>query len=71
MRLVAGFAKSVAFMRDAGANGCTIVGVLGESNRLTDNEREQLITTAMKVSNEGRSTCKEECVKWYCLGFGI
>jgi len=48
-----GFAKSVAFMRDAGANGCTIVGVLGESNRLTDKEREQLITTAMDVSNAG------------------
>lgn len=40
-------------MRDAGANGCTIVGVLGESNRLTDKEREQLITTAMNVSKEG------------------
>ena len=30
---------------DAGANGCTITGVLGESNRLTDKEREALVRT--------------------------
>ena len=34
-----GFAKAVAFMAEAGADGCTIAGVLGESNRLTDAER--------------------------------
>ena len=39
------FGKSVAFMKDAGCNGATIVGVLGESNRLMDAEREALIKT--------------------------
>ena len=45
-----GFAKSVAFMAEAGARGCTITGVLGESNRLTDAERAQLIETAVRVA---------------------
>ena len=38
-----GFYKSVSFMAEAGADGCTIVGVLGESNRMTDAERAALI----------------------------
>jgi len=42
-----GFRKSVRFMADAGADGATIVGVLGESNRMTDAERESLIVTAV------------------------
>ena len=44
-----GFAKSVAFMAEAGASGCTITGVLGESNRLTDGERAELIEAAVGV----------------------
>ena len=43
-----GFAKSVKFMADAGCNGCTIVGVLGESNRMLDSERAALISTAVE-----------------------
>ena len=51
-----GFAKSVKFMETAGADGCTIVGVLGESNRMTDAEREALIKTAVgAVADCGRS----------------
>ena len=49
------FAKAVSFMETAGADGCTIVGVLGESNRLTDAEREALIRTAVSaVADCGR-----------------
>ena len=40
----ASFEKSVSFMRSAGASGVTVIGVLGESNRLLDAEREQLGT---------------------------
>jgi 4-hydroxy-tetrahydrodipicolinate synthase len=50
-----GFAKAVRFMEAAGADGCTIVGVLGESNRMTDAEREALIRTAVgAVADCGR-----------------
>jgi len=45
-----GFEKSVQFMADAGADGCTVIGVLGESNRMTDAEREALINVALGVS---------------------
>jgi len=45
-----GFRRAVAFMRDAGADGCTITGVLGESNRLTDAERAALIEAAVKAA---------------------
>eukprot|EP00316_Scyphosphaera_apsteinii_P001321 CAMPEP_0119305918 /NCGR_PEP_ID=MMETSP1333-20130426/6796_1 /TAXON_ID=418940 /ORGANISM="Scyphosphaera apsteinii, Strain RCC1455" /LENGTH=307 /DNA_ID=CAMNT_0007309111 /DNA_START=88 /DNA_END=1011 /DNA_ORIENTATION=- len=45
-----GFQKAVAFMGDAGADGVTITGVLGESNRITDKEREVLITAAVHTA---------------------
>jgi len=48
-----GFRKACAFMADAGAQGVTITGVLGESNRMTDAEREALIRVAVDVA----STC--------------
>lgn len=40
-----GFGKCISFMKDAGCDGATIIGVLGESNRLMDSEREALIKT--------------------------
>jgi len=40
-----GFDKCISFMKDAGCDGATIIGVLGESNRLMDSEREALIKT--------------------------
>ena len=50
-----GFSKAVKFMEAAGADGCTIVGVLGESNRMTDAERASLIRTAVSaVADCGR-----------------
>ncbi len=41
------FDRTVRFMADIGVNGVTIIGVLGESNRMLDAEREQLIKTAV------------------------
>lgn len=41
------FDRTVRFMADIGVNGVTIIGVLGESNRMLDTEREQLIKTAV------------------------
>jgi 4-hydroxy-tetrahydrodipicolinate synthase len=45
-----GFRKAITFMAAAGADGVTISGVLGESNRLTDKEREALIVTAVDAA---------------------
>lgn len=48
-----GFRRSIAFMQEAGADGATIVGVLGESNRMTDKEREALIRAAIETAADG------------------
>jgi 4-hydroxy-tetrahydrodipicolinate synthase len=47
---LASFARVVRFMADIGVDGVTILGVLGESNRLGDGEREQLIRTAVSAA---------------------
>jgi len=44
------FAKVVNFMAEIGVDGVTILGVLGESNRLLDYEREELIKTAIDAA---------------------
>lgn len=44
------FDRLVRFMADLGTDGVTILGVLGESNRLLDAERAQLITTAVRAA---------------------
>jgi 4-hydroxy-tetrahydrodipicolinate synthase len=44
------FSRVVGFMADIGVDGVTILGVLGESNRLGDKEREQLIRTAVSAA---------------------
>ena len=44
------FARIVHFMAEIGVDGVTILGVLGESSRLLDNEREQLIKTAITAA---------------------
>eukprot|EP01048_Picozoa_sp_COSAG05_P025638 COSAG05_NODE_6618_length_930_cov_1.330927_1_plen_90_part_01 len=49
---LASFDKCISFMRDAGCDGCTIIGVLGESNRLLDSERADLIKTAVAAAGE-------------------
>jgi len=44
------FSRVVRFMADIGVDGVTILGVLGESNRLGDKEREQLIGAAVSAA---------------------
>ena len=45
-----GFRRAVAFMACAVAEGVTVTGVLGESNRLTDAEREVLVRAALEAT---------------------
>jgi 4-hydroxy-tetrahydrodipicolinate synthase len=47
---LASFDRLIRFMADLGMDGVTILGVLGESNRLLDREREQLIETAVSAA---------------------
>jgi 4-hydroxy-tetrahydrodipicolinate synthase len=42
--------RVVSFMASIGMDGVTILGVLGESNRLVDQEREQIIAAAVKAA---------------------
>jgi 4-hydroxy-tetrahydrodipicolinate synthase len=42
--------RLVRFMVDAGTDGVTVLGVLGESNRLSDRDREQAIRTAVAAA---------------------
>lgn len=47
------FDRTVRFMADIGVRGVTILGVLGESNRMADSERETLIRASVAAA-EGR-----------------
>lgn len=47
------FARLIRFMARLGVDGVTILGVLGESNRVTDRERELAIRTAI-AAGEGQ-----------------
>jgi 4-hydroxy-tetrahydrodipicolinate synthase len=42
--------RIIEFFSRMGVNAVTLLGVLGESNRLTDSERSALITTAVKAA---------------------
>lgn len=44
-------ARLIAFNKAAGVQGITVLGLLGESNRLTDNDRARLIETAVKAAD--------------------
>ncbi|RJP17935.1 MAG: dihydrodipicolinate synthase family protein [Deltaproteobacteria bacterium] len=44
------FGRLVRFMADIGVDGVTILGVLGESGRMVDAERERLIRTAVAAA---------------------
>ncbi len=44
------FDRLVRFMSRLGVNGITVLGVLGEANRLLDHERERLIRTAVAAA---------------------
>lgn len=43
-------ARTVRFMAEIGADGVTVLGVLGESNRITDAERENIIRTCVQAA---------------------
>jgi 4-hydroxy-tetrahydrodipicolinate synthase len=43
--------KMIQFNASVGVNGVTVLGLLGESNRLTDRDREQLVSTAVIAAN--------------------
>ena len=46
------FDRIIRFMAELGVDGVTILGVLGESNRLLDKEREALIRTAVAAAGK-------------------
>jgi 4-hydroxy-tetrahydrodipicolinate synthase len=50
-----GFRRCIKFMHDVGCNGVTVAGVLGESNRMTDFEKQILIETAANEVNRCNS----------------
>lgn len=45
-------ATMIELMREIHVDGVTILGVLGEANRLTDEERVKVITTSVEVSGD-------------------
>ena len=49
---LASWQRMIEFMVGLGVNGITILGVLGESNRLNDHEREALIESAVATVNK-------------------
>ncbi len=49
---LASLERLVRFMAGLGVDGLTVLGVLGESNRLTDAEREEVIRTAVAAAGE-------------------
>ena len=66
-----GFSKCISFMKDAGCDGATIIGVLGESNRLLDKEREDLIKTcALELNGAGVSCQPSIAGRALCLTCG-
>ncbi len=49
---LASWQRMIEFMVGLNVNGITILGVLGESNRLNDHEREALIKSAVAAANK-------------------
>ncbi|MDE3196718.1 MAG: dihydrodipicolinate synthase family protein, partial [Acidobacteriota bacterium] len=48
---LASLGRLITFAAEAGSSAVTLLGVLGESNRLTDGERARLIAAAVKAAN--------------------
>lgn len=46
------YARMVLFMKQAGVDGITILGVLGEANRLTDAERQSIVDVAVEAAGD-------------------
>ena len=49
--------RVVKFYVGAGVQGVTVVGVLGESNRLLDRERDDIVRTAVAAASGGVRVC--------------
>ena len=73
--------RVVRFMVEAGMDGVTVLGVLGEVNRLTDLDKERVIATAVEAaagripvivgtSHSGTRACREVSRKAADLGAG-
>lgn len=70
--------RVVRFMAQAGMDGVTVLGVLGEANRLSDREREQVLQSAVRaagtmpvvagVSHPGSAACLEHAQTAQSLG---
>ncbi|MCC6990327.1 MAG: dihydrodipicolinate synthase family protein [Acidobacteria bacterium] len=59
------------FTRDAGVNGMTILGVLGEADKLTEAERDSVIETTMAAAGKDFPICigtthpgTDGCIAW-------
>ncbi|HUU33929.1 MAG TPA: dihydrodipicolinate synthase family protein [Vicinamibacterales bacterium] len=49
--------KLTHFTRDAGVNGMTILGVLGEADKLTESERDRVIETTLAAAGDSFPVC--------------
>jgi 4-hydroxy-tetrahydrodipicolinate synthase len=54
---VASLQRLTAFTRDRGVHGMTILGVLGEADKLTEGERDRVIATAVEAAGSGFPIC--------------
>ena len=49
--------RLTVFTRDKGVHGMTILGVLGEADKLTESERDRVIATAVEAAGSGFPIC--------------
>jgi 4-hydroxy-tetrahydrodipicolinate synthase len=49
--------RLTAFTREKGVNGMTILGVLGEADKLTESERDRVIATTIEAAGGGFPIC--------------
>lgn len=49
--------RLTAFTRGTGVNGMTILGVLGEADKLTERERDEVITATLEAAGAGFPIC--------------
>ncbi len=54
---IASLTRLTHFTRDAGVNGMTILGVLGEADKLTETERDRVIEATMAAAGETFPIC--------------
>jgi 4-hydroxy-tetrahydrodipicolinate synthase len=49
--------RLTVFTREKGVNGMTILGVLGEADKLTESERDRIIATTVDTAGSGFPIC--------------